>query len=282
MKVIEDIIKKHKQVALLIGNGPNLAAGIMPSWKELLLSISDNALAIDTEGLSNTEVYDLVQLTLGNGIDAKQRVRKKLELTSSDCLDVHKRLMSLAIAHGCPVLTTNFDAAFEKSVGAKMYHVEAEGFTRYYPWKSYYGFAQHTLPTDGFGIWKVHGDVKYKDSIRLGLTDYMGSAQRARDIIHKGAGRLYNEYTTELWQGCKTWLHIWFNLPIVILGFGFGIDEVFLRWLLIERKRFANTTEKPMNVYYVTKGTPSPAIKNLMHNLGVTIKSVSSFDEIYC
>lgn len=109
----------------------------------------------------------------------------------------------------------------------------------------------------------------------------MGSAQRARDIIHKGAGRLYNEYTTELWQGCKTWLHIWFNLPIVILGFGFGIDEVFLRWLLIERKRFANTTEKPMNVYYVTKGTPSPAIKNLMHNLGVTIKSVSSFDEIY-
>jgi hypothetical protein len=189
--------------------------------------------------------------------------------------------MEFAERNNTPVLTTNFDEALETSINANLFHIETKGFTRFYPWKTYYGHTQFELPTDGFGIWKVHGDVRYKDSIRLGLTDYMGSAERARKLIHNGEDRLFKGKRQKYWQGHQTWLHIWFNLPIVIIGFGFGIDEVFLRWLLIERKRYLNIYQYPMDVYYVSKGTPEPAIKNLMINLGVKIERVNDYSDIY-
>ena len=189
--------------------------------------------------------------------------------------------MEFASENNSPVLSTNFDEAFEKSINAEKFHIESKSFTRFYPWKTYYGKEQLTLPTDGFGIWKIHGDVNYKDSIRLGLTDYMGSAERARKLIHNGDDRLFQGKRQEFWQGYQTWLHIWFNLPLVILGFRFDTDEVFLRWLLIERKRYLNIYKAPMEVYYISSSIPAPSINNLMRNLGVEIVSVNDYTEIY-
>ncbi len=281
MIALQEIVNEHEKVAFLIGNGPNLVAEIMPSWTELLKSAADRPIDFELDGLSNTEVYDLVELNSNNDHDVKELVKTKLELKVEDNIEVHRGLMEFAARNNSPVLTTNFDEAFEKSVNAQLFHIESKGFTRFYPWKTYYGHTQLTLPTDGFGIWKIHGDVRYKDSIRLGLTDYMGSAERARKLIHNGEDRLFHGKRQNYWQGHQTWLHIWFNLPIVIFGLGYGVDEVFLRWLLIERKRYLNIYNEPMDVYYVSKDTPAPAIKNLMENLGVQIKLVDDYSEIY-
>lgn len=281
MKALENIIKKHKKVAFLIGNGPNLAAEIMPSWKDLLKSASDNPIRFPIDGLSNTEVYDLVEINSNDPANIKNRIKDKLELKSSYNIDIHKRLMNLAISNGSPVLTTNFDEAFEKSIDAELFHIESKTFTRFYPWKSYYGLNQLTLPTEGFGIWKIHGDIRYTDSIRLGLTDYMGSSERARRLIHNGEDRLFHGKRQEFWAGHQTWLHIWFNLPIVIFGLSYGIDEVFLRWLLIERKRYYNISNKPMQVYYISKGILLPSVSNLMQNLNVELININEYSEIY-
>lgn len=281
MIALQNIVSRHNRVAFLIGNGPNLAANIMPSWKDLLTSAADRPIAFQVDGLTNTEVYDLVELHSENGHDVKERVKNKLELLPTYNLNIHRRLMEFARMHNSPVLTTNFDESFEKSVDAELFHIDSKGFTRFYPWKTYYGHEQLTLPTDGFGIWKIHGDVRYKDSIRLGLTDYMGSGERARKLIHNGDDRLFRGKRQEYWQGHQTWLHIWFNLPIAIFGLGYGIDEVFLRWLLIERRRYLNIYNDPMEVYYISKGTPAPAITNLMQNLGVEIRLINDYSELY-
>lgn len=281
MRALQNIVNRHNRVAFLIGNGPNLAANIMPSWKDLLTSAADRPIAFQVDGLTNTEVYDLVELHSESGHDVKERVKNKLELLPTYNLDIHRRLMEFARTHNSPVLTTNFDESFEKSVDAQLFHIDSKGFTRFYPWQTYYGHDQLTLPTDGFGIWKIHGDVRYKDSIRLGLTDYMGSGERARKLIHNGDDRLFRGKRQEYWQGHQTWLHVWFNMPIVIFGLGYGIDEVFLRWLLIERRRYLNIYNDPMEVYYISKGTPAPAITNLMQNLGVEIRLINDYSELY-
>lgn len=281
MRAIREISDQHSRVAFLIGNGPNLAAKIMPSWKELLVSASDRPIQFNIDGLSNTEVYDLVELHAGEGNDVKERVKRKLELLPSYDISIHHKLMEFAKSRNYPVLTTNFDEVFENSIDAKLFHIESKGFTRFYPWKTYYGVDQLALPTDGFGIWKIHGDIRYKDSIRLGLTDYMGSAERARKLIHNGEDRLFKGKRQESWQGHQTWLHIWFNLPIVIFGLGYGIDEVFLRWLLIERRRYKNLYQTPMDVYFISRDIPAPSTQNLMQNLGVQIKVVNDYSEIY-
>lgn len=281
MRALREISNQYPRIAYLIGNGPNLAANIMPSWKDLLKSAADRPIKFEIDGLSNTEIYDLVELNSENSHDVKERVKSKLELLPSYNIGIHRRLMEFAAGNDSPVLTTNFDEAFEKSINAELRHIDSKGFTRFYPWKTYYGREHLTLPTDGFGIWKIHGDIRYKDSIRLGLTDYMGSAERARKLIHNGDDRLFKGKRQEYWQGHQTWLHIWFNLPIVIFGLGYGIDEVFLRWLLIERRRYLNIYHDPMDVYYVSKGTPSPATQNLMQNLGVNVRVVNDYSEIY-
>jgi hypothetical protein len=283
MKAVEAIIQQynHNRVAFLIGNGPNLKAEIMPSWKELLIAASQKPIVFQTEGLTNTEVYDLVELCSEDHTKVKERVCEHLAIKETYDLSIHNRLMELARANNSPVLTTNFDEAFEKSIDAALFHIESKGFTRFYPWKTYYGFAQLQLPTDGFGIWKIHGDVRYKDSIRLGLTDYMGSAERARRLIHNGEDRLFKGKRQDTWQGHQTWLHIWFNLPIIIFGFSYDSDEVFLRWLLIERKRYLNLYQRPMNVWYISNGVPKPSIANLMQTIGVQFKQISNYSELY-
>lgn len=281
MRALEPILQRHSKVAFLIGNGPNLVANLMPSWSTLLKSVADRPIRFPVDELSNTEIYDLVELYSREPKNMKRKVKDKLVLPRKARLDNHRRLMDFARVNDCPVLTTNFDEAFEKSINAKLFHIESKSFTRFYPWKTYYGFTQHTLPTDGFGIWKVHGDVRYASSIRLGLTDYMGSAERARKLLHNGDDRLFNGKRQEFWAGHQTWLHIWFNLPVVIFGFTYGVNEVFLRWLLIERKRYLTIFRKPMDVYYVTKEEPIPAVRNLMDNLGVEIIRIGEYKELY-
>ena len=124
MNAVEKVLKKYQQAALLIGNGPNLFAQIMPSWRDLLVSAGDKRIRFPYADLSNTEVYDLVQLYAKPSTDVKNRVRKKLALKKSYDLGVHKRLMELAMLYNSPVLTTNLDSAFEASIGAKIHHLD--------------------------------------------------------------------------------------------------------------------------------------------------------------
>lgn len=281
MRAIRQILNTHENVAMLIGNGPNLVSNIMPTWKQLLKSVSSPPINFDVDGLSNTEVYDLVELHSNENHDVKQQVITQLELLPELDVSLHRGLMSLARDYDSPVLTTNFDEAFEKSIDAKLFRIGKTGFTRFYPWESYYGFEKHELPTNGFGIWKVHGDVRYKDSIRLGLTDYMGSVERARRLIHRGEDRLFKGKRQPYWKGHQSWLHIWFNMPIVIFGLGFDINEVFLRWLLIERRRYLNLYQDPMEIYYISTNNLSSSVRNLMQNLGVEIITINDYSELY-
>ena len=40
------------------------------------------------------------------------------------------------------------------------------------------------------------------------------------------------------WNGINTWLHIFFNADLCILGLGLDVNETFLRWLMIERESY--------------------------------------------
>lgn len=283
MKNLTDIRATFDRAAFLIGNGPNLYSNIMPSWTDLLKSAGDGPVAFALDGLAYTEVYDLVELASPNPRGIKNRIIKQLALRRKDDLSVHRHLMELAINSESPVLTTNFDAAFEASIAARINHIDSRGFTRYYPWKSYYANDAIKKPAEGFGIWKVHGDVNYRDSIRLGLADYMGSVERARKLLHHGRNRISRKKHWTYWNGSNTWLDIWFNMPIIIVGFGFGVHETFLRWLLIERKRYFRDFHpgRSIDIRYLYVNPPKPDVQNLLQTLGVEFVKMPSFDHLY-
>src|SRR4030095_17086369 len=127
MIALQNIVLRFDKVAFLIGNGPNLAANIMPAWFYLIKSAADRPINFETKGLSNTEVYDLVELSCEDYTKVKERVCNCLKIKPSYQLNIHKRLMEFASNNSCPVLTTNFDEAFEHSVDAQLFHIDSKG-----------------------------------------------------------------------------------------------------------------------------------------------------------
>src|ERR1700754_542406 len=98
MKRIQKIHKDLGKAALFIGNGVNINARIMPSWKELLADLAGKTLTIRDEGLSNTEIYNLIEINSTVAGNFKKKVCTKLTLEVNYNLGVHKRLMEFARA----------------------------------------------------------------------------------------------------------------------------------------------------------------------------------------
>jgi hypothetical protein len=241
MSLAETLRQNAHDIALIIGNGihRHSPAGVN-SWDELLIDLAHrHGLDIDRlpKGATATEFFDVIDIKAG---------ARSGELAGAFCEEMqswqpqahHRRIMSWALRHDVPVLTTNFDEALSEAINAKLMRPNVPGFTYWYPWDSRFARELHDDPCDGFGIWHINGLARYKRSVRLGLTHYIGSAQRARGWLHRGGNRLFESKDRRNWLGRRTWLHLVFNKPLLIFGLGLREDEVFLRWLLIERERY--------------------------------------------
>lgn len=283
MGLLKKTIGKLDRPAILVGNGINLLTNLFPSWDKLLKTHS--GVDLKTEGLTNTEIYDFIELKTEDGNKLKRAIAKSFESIDKKSSEIHKDFIRLLIRKDCPVLTTNFDFTFEQDLmtsGGIFHRTSKDGFTRFYPWDTYFGLRQLEFPTDGFGIWHIHGMIKYYDSIRLGLTDYMGSVEKARRLIHKGDDRLFNGKNQNNWEGQKTWLHIWFNMPLIIVGLGLGSNEVFIRWLFIEREKyFKKFPDRRKETYYLSKGD-SPHLDSFLNNLNIKLEIATDYETLYC
>ena len=85
------------------------------------------------------------------------------------------------------------------------------------------------------------------------------------------------------WPGDRTWLQIILFKPLVIIGFGFGKDETFMRWLLLERARLYEThpqLRKPC--WFVDAQSPTfERRKAFLRGIGMTVISTDVHSDIY-
>jgi hypothetical protein len=128
-----------------------------------------------------------------------------------------------------------------------------------------------------------NGMEHYSRSIRLGLSHYMGSVQRARNLIHRGnERRLFSSKNIQNWRGSGTWLHIVFSKPILIFGLGLEENEVLLRWILIERARFHRKfPDRRKEAWYLhTNEMDGSGKLFFLNGVGVKPVRVESYDEL--
>ncbi|MBU8923259.1 MAG: hypothetical protein KOO63_15675 [Bacteroidales bacterium] len=291
MQLKKVIQNNRHNIALLIGNGINRhgANGTTNSWDDLLVKMWNGHLLRNDltvpNGISLTEFYDV--LDIHNGTSGKE-----IQLQKEFCSlmktwipqDHHRAIVQWAIKFGAPVLTTNFENTLGDAANCQLFRFQQEGFTDFYPWESYYSQKSLESPDSGFGIWHMNGMQKYYRSIRLGLTHYMGSVERARTWIHKGnEGRLFSGKDMKKWRGANSWLHIIFNKPLAIFGLGLASNEVFLRWLLIERaKYFAKFPERRHPAwFYYDSANPDAGKHLLLESVGVEPIGISDYRELY-
>lgn len=288
---LNDILQEQCQdLALLIGNGINrygaTAAG--SSWDSLLTSLAqklmDPAHAKLPSGISLTEFYDVLELScaLGNGKSGLQAQFCEL-LASWESQAQHKRVMQWAQRHDVPVLTTNFENTLGNAIGCSLHRVRNPKFTAYYPWERYYGLKAIEDPRQGFAVWHINGMQCYRQSIRLGLTHYMGAVERARALLYRGPVRLFSGADINAWMGASTWLQIIFHKPLLIFGLGLTENEVFLRWLLIERAKYYRVfPDRRKPAWYVHAASEKNEGKlYFLQAVGVEVVPVPGFDEIY-
>jgi len=289
---VRQVLDTHRhEIAFIVGNGINRyrSRNNGNSWDELLLTLWKNRVDASQDtipnGISLTEFYDILEIH--NSDDSRRGDLQKefCDLMSGWSHERHHELfIDFAKRINTPVLTTNFEDILQKAGELSQFRTNTDGFTDYYPWETYFGKAQLNYPTDGFGVWHINGMQKYHRSIRLGLSHYMGSVERARALIHKGnENRLFTGKDVHNWKGVKSWLHIIFNKSLFIFGLGLGENEVFMRWLLIERaKYYQKFPERRRSGWYLTSAGDNNAGKKLyLEKIGFQYVELQDYSDIY-
>ena len=278
MGVLADQIKKLGSPAILIGNGINQTAERFMTWDELLKSVSGEE-SLDSEGLTYPELYNFIQLKSGiSELKLKKKVCNHFTYTGYGSNAVYGAFLDVVKEGDCPVLTTNFDLSLKFQGKLDRFRLKRKGFTRYYPWDTYFSTGQLTEAWEGFGIWHVHGFTTYPDSVRMGLSDYMGSVGKAREQIQSELSAQHPEVLPSL----RNWLDIWFRKPLIIIGLSLEEQEVFIRWLLIERMRYYSKFElkHPPIVLLLKNGNDGN--HPFLRNLEVEIVLAEKYLDLYC
>lgn len=286
------IVRRNKRnIAFIVGNGINRFNSKKSgnSWDDLLINLwntySSSPKFEIPIGIALTEFYDVLELR-----QHKKSASNNLQKEFCDLMEAwrplehHKAFVNWASANRSPILTTNFENTLGEAGEAKLHRFSNRRFTYFYPWESYYSNSEISDPADNFAIWHVNGMQRYHRSVRLGLTHYMGSVERARSWLHKGdERRLFSGKDERHWLGADTWLHVIFNKPIAIFGLSLGQSEVFLRWLLIERaKYFSKFPERKKEAWYIYTGDKLASGKILFfRTLGIKPVRVDRYEEIY-
>lgn len=284
-KILTD---NHQQLALIVGNGINRynSTSKVNSWDKMLLELWEKHTHVDStivpQGISLTEFYDALDLSR---TDARVNLQKEFcnLLAGWEALTHHRLLVDWAKHFSCPILTTNFDESLSDATKLSLHHLDGPSFTDFYPWQTYFSHQPIANPDSEFAIWHINGFMRYSRSIRLGLSHYMGSVERARALIHKGEKRLFVERHRDSWNGSNTWLDCVFHRDLLFIGLGLDSSEVFLRWLLIERaKYFKHFPKRKCNAWYVYAGTEiSQGQQVFLRSVGCEIIKANSYDELY-
>lgn len=287
--------ESSKNLTLLVGNGINRfgESAHQNSWYSLLLGVAQKhikGIGKDLpQGITATEVFDLANLAATTTSSSAALEKEFCEpMKAWRPFAHHRMIVKWAIDRRCPILTTNFDDVLSQACHAKLLRHGVSRFTDYYPWSSYYGLGEIERPSKEFGIWHVHGMVKYRRSIRLGLNHYIGAAQHLRSWMYN-KGFYSSIHAVDTWRGASTWVDAIFRNDLLIVGLTLGETEIFLRWLLLERaKLYLKYPTLKRKGWYVCKADDAKEPRSLsvgrdlfLNGVGIQPLVVKDHEAIY-
>jgi hypothetical protein len=292
-------IATSKNTAFLVGNGVNRfgSTGNRNSWEDLLLKLLDSinqnpgedkkfhnmfqtiikkSSGGHTLDVSYPELYDILAIRIDpNDFEGGKKIIKEI-MGKWKASEAHTNIVEFCIQHKIPILTVNFDKNLENSHPDKIkQQTKAKPGRHRYPFNVYYSHNAVTDPLADFAIWHIHGVIEYFQSIRIGATDYAQMLAYIRRS-EKDCYMLNNQ------QGksgrTQTWLDVFFNSNLVIFGLGLGVQEMVVRYLLIQRRRCPNNGLK---TYFITEKKTAEYNHFFLECFGVEIVEVNNWSEWY-
>jgi hypothetical protein len=247
--------------SILFGNGLNYLSKNFISWKQLLDKIKGDNL-FENGKLPNTMIYE--RSIIGNPISfdtltqkeeaIKQDIAKMLENFPSN--PFYDKLAELNAEN---YLTTNYDYAmletYKSNSSFKIVNKSTEGI---YSIRRHKDILQNgRLKTK---LWHLHGEIDIPPSIMLGLDHYCGSVAKIDSYV-KGRYEYQEDKKTVKTPSIidklnskprfdqSSWVELFFNSNIYIIGLGLDFSEIDLWWVLNKRARFKldNQTKNLVN-----------------------------------
>lgn len=185
------------------------------------------------------------------GINYKVRLRLAEDLVKINKQDVvHQQFLNYAAIKDVPILTTNIDRLLSMRLNERKLNLTGGSYftaTKGYKWN--YCYTEQALSADNlaklelaqhFAIWHIHGLADYPDTIKIGLDDYINCTSQAKKLLSSpGKDRIsLFDAKTDDWAGRNTWLDLFFRREIIVIGLALDSQEVFLRWLFIQRAKY--------------------------------------------
>lgn len=284
------------ELALVIGNGLLRASGLS-SWEGLLEKQAKSHAGLTYSSrkkrdLSLPELFEIMEINEKVPGAVRKQFQSELQKATQE-IDLgqeksnpRRLILDWALRNEAPILTTNFDKTLEYTMGLQKFFLGRRMATDFYPWDVYYSCKEVSEPISGFAIWHIHGVVEYKRSIKMSLADYMAMVSRARGYIFREKDSLFASKRSNKWRGHSTWLDIFFKRKLLFIGLGLPTQEVFLRWLLVQRRKFLSKNNiEEMGVWFVipeeeNKGRYSGR-RAFLDALGVKTVVVPGYADIY-
>lgn len=243
---------------ILFGNGINRISGNSVSWNDLLDQIKGvNRFA--NGNLPNTMVYERIFMEKNfsetsqksDELEIKNAIAKAMQ--SQGANEIFEMLALFDIEH---YLTTNYDYAFEKTLGVPPDKLSTEDIYSLRRKRKY------SLSSGEKFLWNLHGEIDHPKSIMLGLDHYCGSVSKIDSYV-KGTykytieGEVFNvkpmiDKLNESYFCYTSWIDLFFSTNIHIIGFSLDYSEIDIWWLLNKRARFSVEGLVNNRIYFYT------------------------------
>lgn len=231
--------------SLFFGNGLNLLTANQPDWKDLLNKLAK--IANVSASLLDNKPYTLVyeEIMLNGNIDEsilKDHV-SKIVSSFKDNL-IYEKICALGLSN---YITSNYDLTLERTFNNLSFISENDQSETKYSLRS--GLKIINANQESISkIWHIHGDINRLKSISLGLDQYCGAIGKIDSYI-KGTytyTKDKQEFKTEsIKQKLRkevsfdgvSWIELFFNSDVHIIGFGLDYSETDIWWILNRRAR---------------------------------------------
>jgi hypothetical protein len=257
---------------LLFGNGLNQLTTGLISWKDLLDNIKGKNKFENLE-LPHTMIYERILMErtkLSDGIFAvegniKAEIAEQMRNISTN--EYYDLVFNLGLKN---YLTTNYDYSLNKKIKQNGFALNSNST------EDIYSIRRNTSILDNKDqeigkIWNIHGEVDRPASIMLGLDHYCSSIGKL-DAYLKGTYEYQdnkqkirvNSITNKIKNGDfdkVSWVELFFNSDVHILGLSLKYSETDLWWILNKRARIMNDKKTSVHIsnkifYYSTSIEP--------------------------
>lgn len=251
---------------ILVGNGINYLGGTPISWSKLLEKLMEYD-PFKFDELPYVMAYEKIRFDWqtfhndNNSSRLKEYIARELKHHPGN--ETCKKILESGFTN---YITTNYDYALENSFKKlnpdhNVKNSEENKNLR----EKYYSIRRNTLLTKNEKIvgkvWHIHGEIDPSNSIMLGFNHYVGSVAKV-DSYLKGKynsdsnpnippiKKIEDKISSKSYDNLS-WIELFFNSDVHIVGFSFDFYEIDLWNILTKRARLKSKIDN--KIYYYTK-----------------------------